>query len=149
MLIHNLNHEQSLLTRLDALVAESDELRVLVGYFYFYGVSALHAGLASNPGFKLKILVGLEAEDHAGKIVEFAGAEGPQVTDEDRQRDFLKGLRSVMRGKEIDSRQYYERVSLFIDLVKSGQVELRERRRERIMIVFRRVHRSRLPIRCA
>ncbi len=128
MLIHNLNHEQSLLTRLDALVAESDELRVLVGYFYFYGVSALHAGLASNPGFKLKILVGLEAEDHAGKIVEYAGAEGPHVTDEDRQRDFLKGLRSVMRGKEIDSRQYYERVSLFIDLVKSGQVEIRKTR---------------------
>ncbi len=128
MLIHNLNHDQSLLTRLDALVAESDELRVLVGYFYFWGVSALHAGLARNPDFKLKILVGLEAEDHAGKIVEYAGAEGPHVTDEDRQRDFLKGLRSVMRGKQIDTRQYVERVSLFIDLVKSGQIEIRKTR---------------------
>jgi hypothetical protein len=29
-------------------------------------------------------------------------------------------LRSVMRGKEMDTERFYERVSLFVDLVKSG-----------------------------
>jgi len=128
MLITNINEDQSLLTRLDHLVAESDELRVLVGFFYFWGVSALHGGLTRNKDFKLKILVGLEAEDHAGAIVEYAGKAGSDVTDEERRKDFLSGLRSVMRGKEIDTRQYYERVSLFIDLVRSGQVEIRKTR---------------------
>ena len=128
MLITNLNEEQSLLTRLDCLIAESEEMRVLVGYFYFWGIAALHGGLAQNKEFKLKILVGLEAEEHAGKIVEFAGSHTEETTDEERRKDFLQSLRSVMRGKEIDTQKYYERVSLFIDLVKSGQIEIRKTR---------------------
>ena len=35
MLITNINEEQSLLTRLENLIAESEEMRVLVGFFYF------------------------------------------------------------------------------------------------------------------
>lgn len=48
MLITNLNEEQSLLTRLDHLIAESEEMRVLVGFFYFWGIGALHSGLVAN-----------------------------------------------------------------------------------------------------
>jgi HKD family nuclease len=128
MLITNINEEQSLLNRLDHLIAESEELRVLVGFFYFWGIGALHEGLTQNKAFKLKILVGLEAEEHAGKIVEFAGEQGPETTDEERRKNFLQSLRSVMRGKEIDTERYYERVTLFIELVKSGQIELRKTR---------------------
>jgi superfamily II DNA or RNA helicase len=128
MLITNINEEQSLLTRLDHLIAESEEMRVLVGFFYFWGIAALHGGLTKNKDFKLKILVGLEAEEHAGKIVEFAGDHSPETTDEERRKDFLSSLRSVMRGKEIDTQKYYERVSLFIDLVKSGQIEIKKTR---------------------
>jgi len=128
MLITNLNEEQSLLTRLDYLIAESEEMRVLVGFFYFWGIGALHSGLVANKDFKLRILVGLEAEDKAGRIVEFAGEHSPETTDEERRKDFLQSLRSVMRGKAIDTERYYERVSLFIDLVKSGQIEIRKTR---------------------
>jgi len=128
MLITNLNEEQSLLTRLDHLVAESEEMRVLVGFFYFWGISALHSGLTANKNFKLKILVGLEAEDKTGTIVEFAGERGPDKTDEERRKGFLESLRSVMRGKAIDTEKYYERVALFIELVQSGRVEIRKTR---------------------
>lgn len=126
MLITNINEEQSLLTRLDNLILESEEMRVLVGFFYFWGIAALHDGLARNKDFKLKILVGLEAEEHAGKIVEYAGNHTTETTDDERRKDFLSSLRSVMRSKEIDTQKYYERVSLFIDLVKSGQIEIRK-----------------------
>ncbi len=128
MLITNLNEEQSLLTRLDHLIAESEEMRVLVGFFYFWGIGALHSGLKANPEFRLRILVGLEAEDQAGRIVEFAGDEGPETTDAERRKNFIESLRSVMRGRAIDSKSYYERVGLFIDLVRSGQVEIRKTR---------------------
>lgn len=128
MLITNLNEEQSLLTRLEHLIAESEEMRVLVGFFYFWGIAALHSGLIRNKEFRLKILVGLEAEEHAGKIVEYAGKHTEETTDEERRKDFLESLRSVMRGKEIDTQKYYERVSLFIDLVKTGQIEIRKTR---------------------
>lgn len=126
MLISNINEENSLLTRLDNLIVESEEMRVLVGFFYFWGIAALHGGLARNKDFKLKILVGLEAEEHAGRIVEFAGAQGTGATDEERRRNFLNSLRSVMRSREIDTQKYYERVSLFIGLVASGQIEIRK-----------------------
>lgn len=46
--------------------------------------------------------MGLEAEDHAGKIVEFAGDQSAETTDEERRKNFLESLRSVMRGKVID-----------------------------------------------
>lgn len=128
MLITNINEENSLLTRLENLIVESEEMRVLVGFFYFWGIAALHGGLTQNKDFKLKILVGLEAEEHAGKIVEFAGDQRTETTDEERRKDFLSSLRSVMRGREIDTQKYYERVSLFIDLVKSGQIEIRKTR---------------------
>jgi hypothetical protein len=128
VLINNISQENSLLTRLDHLIAESDEMRVLVGFFYFWGISALHGGLQKNPDFRLKILVGLEAEEHAGTIVEFAGGLGKDASDEEQRHAFLNGLRSVMRGKEMDTERFYERVSLFVDLVKSGQVEIRKTR---------------------
>ncbi|MFW6414276.1 MAG: SNF2-related protein, partial [Verrucomicrobiota bacterium] len=128
MLITNLNEDKNLFARLDHLIAGSEEMRVLVGYFYFWGIGALHAGLQKNEDFKLKILVGLEAETHAGKIVEFAGEENGETTDEERREKFLASLRSVMQAREIDTRQYYERVSLFIDLLKSGKIEIRKTR---------------------
>ena len=128
MLITNINEENSLLTRLDHLIAESEELRVLVGFFYFWGIGALHGGLSKNRAFRLKILVGLEAESRAGAIVEFAGDASPEASDEERRKDFLAGLRSALRGRELDTQRYVERVSLFIDLVRSGQVEIRKTR---------------------
>jgi hypothetical protein len=128
MLITNISEENSLLTRLDHLIAESDEMRVLVGFFYFWGIGALHGGLSKNKDFKLKILVGLQAEEHAGKIVEFAGEQSAETTDEERRSAFLTSLRSVMRGREIDMEKYYERVSLFIDLVKEGRIEIKKTR---------------------
>jgi len=47
-------------------------MRVLVGFFYFWGIRALHEGLEENEDFRVKILVGLEAESKAGAIVEYA-----------------------------------------------------------------------------
>lgn len=129
MLITNIDKENSLLTRLDHLIAESEEMRVLVGFFYFWGISSLHGGLSKNKNFKLKILVGLQAEEQAGKIVEFAGQQSSETTDEERRSAFLTSLRSVMRGREVDTKKYYERVSLFIDLVKEGRIEIKKTRK--------------------
>lgn len=128
MLITNISKENSLFTRLEHLIAESEEMRVLVGFFYFWGIGALHEGLRKNEAFKLRILVGLEAEEHAGRIVEFAAEQKEGATDEERRSAFLSNLRSVMRGREIDTQKYYDRVSLFIDLVETGRIEIRKTR---------------------
>ena len=56
--------------RLQSLISKSKELRALVGYFYFSGIGPLHDAIKENPDIKLKVLVGMEAEEHMGKIIE-------------------------------------------------------------------------------
>jgi hypothetical protein len=127
MLITNMNTEQSLFARLENLIAESEQMRVLVGFFYFWGITDLYKGLAANPDFAMQILVGLHAGDHAGAIVEFA-EDHESATDQERRTAFLDSLRSVLRGSQLDTQKFYERASLFVDLVRSGRIELRKTR---------------------
>ena len=128
MLITNISEQESLFTRLDNLIGESEEMRVLVGFFYFWGIGALHQGLSNNRKFRLRILVGMEAEEHAGKLVEVANGCAEGTTDDEHRVNFLTSLATVMRSREIDRQDYYERVSLFVDLVRNGQIGIRKTR---------------------
>lgn len=126
MLITNINPETSLWTRLDHLIAESDEMRVLVGFFYFWSIQALHDGLRKNPDARIKILVGLQAGERAGAIVEYADQLDEKSSDDEHRKAFLRALANVMRGRQIDTESYYRRASLFIDLLASGRIEIRK-----------------------
>ena len=53
------NDEKNLKKRLIELIKKSDELKFLVGFFYFSGIQVLYEGLKENPDSALKILVGL------------------------------------------------------------------------------------------
>ena len=127
MLITNMKTEDSLFARLENLIAESVEMRVLVGFFYFWGITDLYKGLSTNPEFTMKILVGLRAGDHAGVIIEFA-EDHEGATDQEKRAAFLESLRAVLRGPHMDTRKFYERASLFVDLVRSGRIEIRRTR---------------------
>ncbi|KKP92585.1 MAG: hypothetical protein UR98_C0023G0014 [Parcubacteria group bacterium GW2011_GWA1_36_12] len=50
--------------RLLELIKKSEELKFLVGFFYFSGIRALYDGLKSNPNTVTKVLVGLNV-DHS------------------------------------------------------------------------------------
>lgn len=54
--------------RLRELISTSREMRALVGFFYFSGVKVLYDALRANPNIKLRVLVGMEAEEHAGHL---------------------------------------------------------------------------------
>jgi hypothetical protein len=127
MLITNMQPEHNLIDRLENLIAESVEMRVLVGFFYFWGITDLYKGLFTNPQFTMKILVGLRAGDHAGAIVEFA-EDHEGATDQEKRTAFLESLRTVLRGPHMDTQKFYERASLFVDLVQSGKIEIRKTR---------------------
>lgn len=45
--------------RLIELITKSEELKFLVGFFYFSGIHELYDGLKQNPNTKIKVLVGL------------------------------------------------------------------------------------------
>jgi len=45
--------------RLLELISKSEELKFLVGFFYFSGIRELYSALQANPDVSIKILVGL------------------------------------------------------------------------------------------
>ncbi|UOD33978.1 hypothetical protein DSN97_07330 [Deferribacteraceae bacterium V6Fe1] len=60
--------EKILKSRLNTLISVSNELKFLVGFFYFSGVQELYESLKRNNNFTLKILVGLSVDFINGRI---------------------------------------------------------------------------------
>jgi HKD family nuclease len=50
--------------RLIELISKSDELKFLVGFFYFSGIRELYSALKKNPEVSIKILVGLNVDHY-------------------------------------------------------------------------------------
>lgn len=111
--------------RLQTLISKSKELRCLVGFFYFSGVTTLYDSIKENPDLKIKVLVGMDAEEHMGKVIELATAQKGLVTAE-CQEAYLKSLRKVFSSKNIDDQTFFERNKLFIDLIQEGRLEIRK-----------------------
>ncbi len=54
------------------MISISDELKFLIGFFYFNGWEEIYKSLLRKPEQRLKILVDLQVFQHAGSIVEYA-----------------------------------------------------------------------------
>lgn len=121
------NTQISFKERLQSLISKSKEMRALVGYFYFSGVGALHDSIKDNPDIKLKMLVGMEAEEHMGKIIEIAKTHSGMVSQEYKDA-FLDSLHNVFASKGVDDETFFERNKLFVDLLREGRLEIRKTR---------------------
>ena len=113
--------------RLQSLISKSKELRALVGYFYFSGIGPLHDAIKENPDIKLKVLVGMEAEEHMGKIIEIAKTHSGMVSQEYKDA-FLDSLHNVFASKGVDDETFFERSKLFVDLLREARLEIRKTR---------------------
>ena len=63
---------KSLNERLIELIECSDELKFLVGFFYFSGLTELYEGLRNNPTVNLKVLVGMNVDKLNYNLIEYA-----------------------------------------------------------------------------
>ena len=63
---------KSLNERLIELIESSDELKFLVGFFYFSGLTELYEGLKNNPTVNLKVLVGMNVDKLNTNLIEHA-----------------------------------------------------------------------------
>ena len=113
--------------RLRELISTSREMRALVGFFYFSGVKVLYEALRENPAIKLRVLVGMEAEEHCGQLQEMIVTLGEQSRGE-AQEKYLENLRRALRSASLDKQAFYERVSTFIELVREGRLVIRKTR---------------------
>jgi len=64
------NENASLKKRLGKLISASQELKFLVGFFYFSGWQEIYKQLQENPDVTLKRLVGLQVDKYLSTIVE-------------------------------------------------------------------------------
>jgi len=64
--ITNNKQQKTLKGRLNTLISIRDELKFLVGYFYFSGWLDIYLSLQKNPQQKIKLLVGLQVCNYLG-----------------------------------------------------------------------------------
>lgn len=116
--------EHSLKRRLRVLIERSEELKFLVGFFYFSGWGALVDAIRTQPEVRIKILVGLEVDTHLGESIEIA-AHDPHASEEERVQTFFASLKKALNNEALDTRAFYDQVSLFLDMLTDGRLEIR------------------------
>ena len=111
--------------RLIELITKSDELKFLVGFFYFSGITELYEGLKKNPNTKLKVLVGLSVDKTNKGILELA-EEDEQLSDEERCYKFLQSVKHSVNRREFDTQVFYEQVRFFVNLIVQDKLIIRK-----------------------
>ncbi|MCF7837429.1 MAG: helicase [Candidatus Marinimicrobia bacterium] len=113
--------------RLRELISTSREMRALVGFFYFSGVKVLYEALRANPNIKLRVLVGMEAEEHCGQLQELILTPGGKSRGES-QDAYIENLRRALRSAALDKQAFHDRIVAFVELVREGRLILRKTR---------------------
>ncbi|ACI19140.1 helicase-related protein [Dictyoglomus thermophilum] len=123
--------EKSLKKRLQELIEKSEELKFLVGFFYFSGVRELYESLKrldENGKLKeghLKILVGLDIDEGVWGIYETAIIN--EIYNKNRLKEkFFNSLKIAFNSEELDNKETYEQIKFFIKLLKEGKLVLRK-----------------------
>ncbi len=122
--------QQSLKARIRTLVEHSQELKFLVGFFYFSGWQELYESIKQkvekNPNFTIKILVGLDTDVRQSKVIEIADPTLNNATRDEVVGRFYVSLRTALRDEVLDTKEFYEQVSFFLNLLKEGRLQIRK-----------------------
>ncbi len=124
--------------RLSELVGNSDELKFLVGFFYFSGLKELYESLVKNSDVVLKILVGLNVDKLNYELVEYSDKEdrkGGLFDKEDRKgglsneeiyNKFFDSLKKSINSDDFDNKDFYNQSKFFINLIKEDHLVIRK-----------------------
>lgn len=115
----------SLIGRISTLVKHSEELRFLVGFFFFSGIRELTTSLKENETCQLKVLVGLEVDKSNFGIYEFASKQKAK-TAEETLGEYLESLTKSLNEDEFDTEEFYNQARFYIEMLQSGRLEIRK-----------------------
>lgn len=113
--------------RLLDLVENSEEMKFLVGFFYFSGIRELYQGLKNHPNSILKILVGMNVDKFNYRLIEY-GEDDHTQSDHDRTEKFLDNVRISLTDENFDTQSFHEQVSFFLQLIKDERIIIRKTR---------------------
>lgn len=116
---------ENLKKRLMELIDKSDELKFLVGFFYFSGIRELYQGLKDNPNVKIKVLVGLNVDKSNYGLLEYGDPE-KQLSDEERCYKFFESIKKSLNTENFDKKDFYEQVKYFIKLIREDRLVIRK-----------------------
>jgi len=115
---------KDLKNRLIQLINASVELKFLVGFFYFSGISELYESLKNNQNVVLKILVGLNVDVINKKIVEFDFEN--VLKESDKIDKFFYSIKSSINNELFDTQQFYEQITFFLNLIIDNRIVIRK-----------------------
>lgn len=110
--------------RINELVKNSDELKFLIGFFYFSGIRELYNELKTNDKVILKVLVGMNVDFHFGQLVEVSYS--PKPSNKEKVDDFFQSVKKSINTDYFDTKEFYEQVKFFIELIKSDRLLIRK-----------------------
>jgi HKD family nuclease len=111
--------------RIIELISRSEEIKILVGFFYFSGLKELYEGLKNNNKVIIKILVGLNVDKTAYGLVEYAD-NNPSISDNEKVYRFFESLNKSINSDLFDNKNFYEQVKFFIELINHDRLIIRK-----------------------
>ncbi len=119
------SQKKQLKTRLLELLSKSNELKFLIGFFYFSGLKELYEGLKSNDKVNLKILVGLNVDKNIRGLFEY-GDKDRKISDDERIHNFYESIKKSINTDNFDHKDFYEQCKFFLQLITDDRIILRK-----------------------
>ncbi|MGZ0014821.1 helicase-related protein [Yeosuana sp. AK3] len=123
--ITNNQENATLKKRLEKLIVASQELKLLVGFFYFSGWQEIYKNLQDNNDVTIKILVGLQVDKYLSTIVE-VGLKDDTLSREEYFTQFMKSMGYAINNAEMDNEAFYNQIAFFIELLDEGRLIIRK-----------------------
>ncbi|MGB4268147.1 MAG: helicase-related protein, partial [Spirochaetota bacterium] len=121
---------KNLLKRLQQLILISDELKFLVGFFYFSGIKELYDSLYNaiqkNQQLILKILVGLDVDIINYRLIECSANDDRSLSNAKIIENFFNSIKKSINTDDFDTKDFHKQVSFFIDLIKKNNCIIRK-----------------------
>ncbi len=123
--ITNTTESITLKERLQKLISASNELKFLVGFFYFSGWQEIYKSLQENNNVVLKILVGLQVDKYLSGIIEVENKD-ESLSREEHFTQFMKSLGYAINNAEMDNEEFYNQIEFFIKLLEDERLIIKK-----------------------
>ncbi|MBN2395447.1 MAG: helicase [Candidatus Atribacteria bacterium] len=123
--ITNQQDVKTLKTRIKSLIEHSEELKFLVGFFYFSGWKELYANIINREDLDIKILVGLQVDDLLGQSVEFSH-DVSSLSIAEKVDNYFHSLSKALNSEDLDIQEFYEQIDFFIELIEKEKLQIKK-----------------------
>lgn len=108
------------------MISISEELKFLVGFFYFSGWKEVYESLKANESATLKLLVGLQVDKILYDNLVEHGIQKERLSNDDRFNQFIDSLRKALNTDDSDTEDFYNQVYFFLDMLEQGRLVIRK-----------------------